>query len=204
MMLFPEDPKTVEKIPIKDGELLLYPHLFSPQESDDFLANLQESIDWKQEEIRLYGKLIPLPRLTAWFGDEGKTYMYSGITVQSEPWTPTLLKIKSRVEEVSNVIFNSVLLNYYRNERDSVSWHSDDEPELGKNPLIGSVSLGDVRTFQLRHKAEKSLIISKDLPHGSYLEMASSTQHHWLHQIPKRTRKIGPRINLTFRVIQGA
>ena len=204
MILFPEDPKTVEKIPIKDGELLLYPHLFSSQESDDFLKNLQETIDWKQEEIRLYGKLIPLPRLTAWFGDAGKTYMYSGITVQPEPWTPILSEIKSRVEEVSGVTFNSVLLNYYRNERDSVSWHSDDEPELGKAPIIGSVSLGDARTFQLRHKSDKSLTISKELPHGSYLKMAGSTQHHWLHQIPKRTRKIGPRINLTFRIIQGA
>ena len=203
MILFPEDPKTVEKIPIKDGELLLYPHLFSPQESDDFLANLQETIDWKQEEIRLYGKPIPLPRLTAWFGDEGKTYMYSGITVQPGPWTSILSEIKSRVEEVSSVIFNSVLLNYYRNERDSVSWHSDDEPELGKNPIIGSVSFGDVRTFQLRHKADKSLIINRELSHGSYLKMAGSTQHHWLHQIPKRTRKIGPRINLTFRIIRG-
>lgn len=202
MILFPEDPKTVEKIPIKDGELLLYPHLFSPQASDDFLAKLQETVDWKQEEIRLYGRLIPLPRLTAWFGDEGKTYMYSGITVQPEPWTSTLLEVKSRVEEVSNVTFNSVLLNYYRNERDSVSWHSDDEPELGKNPLIGSVSLGDVRTFQLRHKVDKSLVINKELPHGSYLEMVGSTQHYWLHQIPKRSRKIGPRINLTFRIIQ--
>ena len=85
MMLFPEDgAKTVEKIPIKDGELLLYPHLFSPQESDDFLARLKDTVDWKQEEIRLYGKLIPLPRLTAWFGDAGKTYMYSGITVQPD------------------------------------------------------------------------------------------------------------------------
>ena len=127
--------------------------------------------------------------------------MYSGITVEPKPWTPILSEIKTRVEEVSNVTFNSVLLNYYRNERDSVSWHSDDEPELGENPIIGSVSFGDVRTFQLRHKTDKSLKISKELPDGSYLLMAGSTQHHWEHQIPKRTRQIGPRINLTFRVI---
>ena len=166
-----------------------------------FFSQLKERVKWQQEEIKLYGRKILLPRLTAWFGDEGKTYMYSGITVEPEPWTPTLLEIKSRIEEVSDVTFNSVLLNYYRNERDSVSWHSDDEPELGKNPTIGSVSLGDVRTFQLKHKTDKSLNISRDLPDGSYLEMAGSTQHHWLHQIPKRTRKIGPRINLTFRII---
>ena len=199
--LLPENPNEVEQIPIQDGELCLYPHLFSPEERETFLIQLKGNVNWQQEEIKLYGSSIPLPRLTAWFGDEGKTYMYSGITVEPEPWTPTLLEIKSRIEEVSNVTFNSVLLNYYRNERDSVSWHSDDEPELGKNPIIGSVSFGNVRTFQLKHKTDKSLTISRDLPDGSYLKMAGSTQHHWLHQIPKRTRKIGPRINLTFRII---
>ena len=202
--LFPENSNDVEEIPIQDGELRLYPHFFSLEERKTFFTRLKEDVKWQQEEIKLYGKNIPLPRLTAWFGDKGKTYMYSGITVEPEPWTPILSEIKSRIEEVSNVTFNSVLLNYYRNERDSVSWHSDDEPELGKNPIIGSVSFGDVRTFQLKHKTDKSLTISRDLPDGSYLEMAGSTQHHWLHQIPKRTRKIGPRINLTFRIIQGA
>ena len=111
----------MEKIPIKDGELLFYSRLLSPQESNDFLSNLQETVDQKQEEIRLYGRLIPLPPLTAWFGDKGKIYTYSGITVRPEPWTPILSEIKSRVEEASNVTFSSVLLNYYRNERDSVS-----------------------------------------------------------------------------------
>ena len=201
--LFPENPNEVEDIPIQDGELRLYPHLFSPENSEKFLTQLKEKVNWQQEEIKLYGRKIPLPRLTAWFGDSGKTYMYSGITVEPEPWTPTLLEIKSRIEEVSNVTFNSVLLNYYRNERDSVSWHSDDEPELGINPIIGSVSFGDVRTFQLKQKTNKSTKVqSIDLPDGSYLEMSGTTQHQWLHQIPKRTRKIGPRINLTFRIIR--
>ena len=200
--LFSENPNEVEEISVQDGELRFFPRLFLSEESNAYFSKLKENINWQQEEIKLYGRKIPLPRLTAWFGDEGKTYMYSGITVEPEPWTPILLKIKSRIEEVSNVTFNSVLLNYYRNERDSVSWHSDDEPELGKNPIIGSVSFGDVRTFQLKHKTNKTLTISRDLSDGSYLEMAGSTQHHWLHQIPKRTRKIGPRINLTFRVIQ--
>ena len=201
--LFPENPNQAEEIPIQDGKLRLYPHLFSPEERKKFFTELKENVNWQQEEIKLYGTAIPLPRLTAWFGDEGKTYMYSGITVEPEPWTPTLLEIKSRIEKASNVTFNSVLLNHYRNERDSVSWHSDDEPELGKNPIIGSVSFGVVRTFQLKHKTDKSIKVpSIDLPDGSYLEMSGTTQHHWLHQIPKRTRKIGPRINLTFRIIQ--
>ena len=200
--LFSVDSKKAEEISIQDGKLLLYRHLFSPEESDAFFTKLDKETVWKQEKIRLYGKVIPLPRLTAWFGDAGKTYMYSGITVEPEPWTPTLLEIKGRVEEVSEVTFNSVLLNHYRHERDSVSWHSDDEPELGENPVIGSVSLGDVRDFQLRHKTNKSMKINERLPHGSYLKMAGSTQHHWEHQIPKRSRKIGPRINLTFRIIK--
>lgn len=199
--LFPENSNEFEEIPIKDGILRFYPFLFSPKESEVFFTQLKENVKWKQEEIRIHGKIIPIPRLTAWFGDAGKTYMYSGITVEPEPWTPTLLEIKRKIEEVSNVTFNSVLLNYYRNERDSVSWHSDDESELNKNPIIGSVSFGDVRTFQLKHKTDKTLKLNKDLPDGSYLEMSGSTQHHWLHQIPKRTRKIGPRINLTFRII---
>lgn len=139
--LFPDNPHEAENIPIQDGELRLYPHFFSAEESHDFFTSLTESVNWQQENIRLYGRTIPLPRLTAWFGDAGNTYMYSGITVEPEPWTPILSEIKTRVEEVSNVTFNSVLLNYYRNERDSVSWHSDDEPELGENPIIGSVSL---------------------------------------------------------------
>lgn len=201
--LIPRSPNEVIEIPIKDGELRLYPYLFSPQECQSYLTQLIENIDWQQDEIKLYGKQIPLPRLTAWFGDEGKNYMYSGITVKPKTWTPCLLDIKNKVEKISNVRFNSVLLNYYRNERDSVSWHSDDEPELGKDPIIGSVSFGDVRTFQLKHKTDKVLSVNKDLPDGSYLEMAGSTQHYWLHQIPKRTRKIGPRINLTFRIIRG-
>jgi alkylated DNA repair dioxygenase AlkB len=202
--LFPVDPKKAEEISIQDGKLLLYRHLFSPEESDAFFTKLDKETVWKQEKIRLYGKVIPLPRLTAWFGDAGKTYMYSGITVEPEPWTPTLLEIKGRVEEVAEVTFNSVLLNHYRNGRDSVSWHSDDEPELGENPIIGSVSFGDVRDFQLRHKTDKSVEVKKiPLPDGSYLEMGGSTQHHWEHQIPKRSRKIGPRINLTFRIIKG-
>ena len=201
--LFPENPNQVEEISIQDGELRLYPHFFSPKERKTFFTQLKENVNWQQEEIKLYGRSIPLPRLTAWFGDKGKTYMYSGITVEPEPWTPTLLEIKRRIEEVSTATFNSVLLNYYRNERDSVSWHSDDEPELGRNPIIGSVSFGDVRTFQLKHKTDKSIKVqSIDLPDGSYLQMSGSTQHRWLHQIPKRTRKIGPRINLTFRIIQ--
>ena len=152
-------------------------------------------------EYPIYGKEIDLPRLTAWYGDEGKNYSYSGIKVVPMKWTPTLLEIKSKIELVSGVIFNSVLLNYYRTGKDSVSWHSDDEPELGKNPPIGSVSFGAKRPFQLKHIENKNLKGTVELTNGSFLLMKGPTQHFWQHQIPKTTKQIGERINLTFRII---
>ena len=200
--LFPEASKEAEVIPIQDGDLFFYPRLFSPEESNGFFRDLKGKVAWKQEEIKLYGKVIPLPRLTAWFGDEGMNYAYSGITVEPRPWTKTLLEIKDRVDNVSGVKFNSVLLNLYENERHSVSWHSDDEPELGKDPTIGSFNLGATRRFRLKHKKDETLKKSIDLPHGSYLLMAGNLQHYWVHQVPKSSRKIDPRINLTFRIIQ--
>ena len=139
--------------------------------------------------------------MTAWYGDAGKTYCYSGITVEPIPWTPLLLSIKTRVEAVANTTFNSVLLNYYRGEQDSVSWHSDDEPELGQNPVIASVSFGATRKFQFKHKTNPDLRAAIDLTPGSLLIMAGATQHFWKHQIPKTTKPVGARINLTFRVI---
>ncbi len=200
--LFPETSKKVEAIPIQDGKLFFYSQLFSSEESYVLLRVLQEEVNWKQEKIKMFGKEIPVPRLTAWYGDKGMNYTYSGISVEPNPWTETLLEIKNRVEEVSEVKFNSVLLNLYKNEQHSVSWHSDDEPELGKDPTIGSFNLGATRKFRLKHKKDKALKESIDLTNGSYLLMAGSLQHNWLHQVPKSSRKISPRINLTFRVIQ--
>ena len=189
-------------IPIRDGELRLYPSLFSSAESDALFEALKSEVDWKLESARLYGRTVPMPRLVAWFGDPGTVYRYSGIEAAPTPWTPLLRTIKSRVDCASGATFNSVLLNRYRDQRDSVSWHSDDEPELGRNPIIASVSFGAVRTFQFRHKTDKSLRERIELPHGSLLLMAGATQHHWEHQIPKRSRRIGERINLTFRTIR--
>ena len=189
-------------IPIRDGELRLYPSLFSAAESDAFFDALKSEVDWKLESARLYGRTVPMPRLVAWFGDPGTVYRYSGIEAVPRPWTPLLRTIKSRVDCASGATFNSVLLNRYRDERDSVSWHSDDEPDLGRNPIIASVSFGAVRTFQFRHKTDQSRRERIELPHGSLLLMAGATQHHWEHQIPKRSRRIGERINLTFRTIR--
>lgn len=122
--------------------------------------------------------------------------------MQPRPWTPTLLAIKRKVEEPAGTRFNSVLLNLYRDEHDSVSWHSDDEPALGECPIIASVSFGATRTFQFKHKMHKDVRVSLDLTHGSLLVMKGITQHCWLHRIPKASRPCGARVNLTFRLIR--
>ena len=194
------DSEAVEKIDLPDAEVLLFRNLFSKNEADALFEELRQAVSWQQEKINLYGKEYALPRLTAWYGEPNKTYIYSGITVEASPWIPVILKIKERIERVSNVPFNSVLLNRYRNGSDGVSWHADDEPELGENPVIGSVSLGEERSFQMKHKTDKN---AKNkailLENGSYLLMQGPTQHHWLHQIPKSKRSLDERINLTFR-----
>ena len=191
-----------EKIELPDADIVFYPALLTQEQSDMFFKELLHHSHWRQEQIKFYGKMIDLPRLTAWYGNEGLTYQYSGITVNPEPWTPTLLRIKKEIEAVSDgVSFNSVLLNLYRTNRDSVAWHSDDEPELGRNPAIGSVSLGEERRFQFKHKVNKLLRHEIHLAHGSYLLMKGATQACWLHQVPKETRDCGPRINLTFRSV---
>src|SRR3989338_2917186 len=187
------------KLKIPDAEIIFYPNFFPKSESDAFYEDLYRRADWKEERIKLYGKTVAMPRLTAWYGEPGSTYRYSGITVKPAPWTSALLAIKKKIEAVSQETFNGVLLNLYRNELDSVSWHSDDEPELG--PVIGSVSLGETRRFQFKHKRIKGLRHEILLTHGSYLLMKAPTQRFWLHQIHKGTKRHFPRINLTFRKI---
>ncbi len=183
-----------------DGEVILYENFFSIGESDRLFGQLYSGIQWQQEIIRMFGKSTPIPRLSAWYGDKGKSYIYSGIEHHPEPWNPTLSLIKTRVEQVSQVQFNSVLLNLYRHGKDSVSWHSDDEPELGQNPVIASVSFGATRRFSLRHKQIRERKVAIDLPHGSFLLMRGETQHYWQHQITKTAKAVSPRINLTFRI----
>ncbi len=187
---------------LPDADVVLYPAFFSCETSDRYLTHLLTEINWRQETAYLFDKWIPLPRLTAWYGDAGKSYTYSGIKMQPEPWTKSLLSIKSAVETVTQVKFNSVLLNWYRDGSDSVGWHSDAEPVLGRNPVIASVSFGASRRFSLKPKYHKSIKpIHLDLPHGSLLLMQGATQHHWVHQVPKTTKSVGTRVNLTFRVV---
>ena len=185
-----------------DGDLCLIREFFDPSQGNEFLQALLAVDQWRQDAIKRGRKEIQLPRLTLWYGNSGKNYSYSGIRMKPLPWNEPLLKIKQAVDAEAGVKFNSVLLNLYRNERDSVAWHSDDEPELGKNPIIASVSLGATRRFVLRHKREKRFPkIELALSHGSLLLMRGPTQHYWVHAIPKSKNPIGPRLNLTFRII---
>lgn len=179
-------------------------HFFSPAESDLYLSDLLKTIPWKQKKIMIFGKPVLEPRLTAWIGDPGAAYTYSGIRMVPLPWTKTLLEIKNRVESSVGEKFNSVLANLYRDHRDSMGLHSDDEKELGKNPLIASISFGATRKFIMKHKTLKTLPQKNYLLEpGSLLIMRGSTQQLWKHGIPKDSRPCGPRINLTFRKILG-
>jgi len=189
-------------LPMPDAEVGFLPEFFQPDESDHFFRDLLSQTNWRQEKIRVYGKHLDLPRLTAWYGDPGKAYSYSGISMEPYPWTDCLLTVKHKVDAAAGVRFNSVLLSLYRTGEDSLSWHQDDEPELGDDPVIASVSFGATRCFQFRHKARKELSkVSIDLTHGSLLIMRGPTQRFWVHQVPKTAKSVPPRINLTFRVI---
>lgn len=186
---------------IENGEYLFYPDFFSKAESDLYLQSLKNGIDWKQESMNMYGKQVNFPRLTAWYGDNDKPYSFSGITLAPKVWTRELLEIKDKIEPLSKVRFNSVLLNRYRSGNDSISWHTDAEKELGQNPVIASVNFGETRKFQLRHIETKEKI-EIELTHGSLLIMQGELQHFWQHQVPKTAKKVNERINLTFRVIK--
>ena len=169
------------------------------------LHQLIADVPWRHEEIFVWGKMYQQPRLIAWYGDRGVDYTYSGLRLIPLAWTDLLLEIRRRVESAAATDFNSVLLNYYRDNRDSMGFHSDDEPELGERPAIASLSLGEERTFVLKHKVDKlAKIVRLRLASGSFLLMKGETQRYWKHGIAKETRPCGPRVNLTFRRIDPA
>jgi alkylated DNA repair dioxygenase AlkB len=203
--LAPEVPQeaTPFEIAIPDGRLELYSHTFNQAQASTYYQRLAAEVNWRQDHITLFGQSQPLPRLTAWYGDSGRAYTYSGITMVPTPWTPLLGEIKARVESLAGVPFNSVLLNLYRTGQDGVSWHADDEPELKRGYPIASVSFGGTRRFLLKHKTDPTLAkVDLTLTSGSVLLMLNTTQDHWLHQVPKTKKAVDPRINLTFRFIQ--
>ena len=193
--------RSFRTLDLPDADVVLCPAFFSASEADRLLQELRDTTAWRQETIKFYGKTIDVPRLTAWYGDEGTGYIYSGIKNVPLPWTSALLDVKQAVEPPSGVLFNSVLLNRYRTGKDSVSWHADDEPEFGEQPVIASASFGATRAFQFKHKKRRDLKASVELTHGSLLIMRGGTQANWVHQVPKVARPVEERLNLTFRAI---
>jgi alkylated DNA repair dioxygenase AlkB len=189
---------TLVPIPIDDGELAWQAQLPLPYSNQEVFARLLADTPWRAETVLVFGKRHPQPRLTAWYGDA--SYTYSGLRLEPLPWTALLLEIRGAVEAACGRRFNSVLLNLYRNERDSMGMHSDDEPELGSAPAIASLSFGTTRTLKMRHKYNKHTI-SLPLTDGGLLLMTGATQENWLHGINKSTRPLGGRINLTFRYV---
>lgn len=185
-------------IPIEDGELAMLAHLPFPLPAADVLAHLIADTPWRADTVVVYGKRYLQPRLTAWYGDA--SYTYSGLTLHPLPPTPLLRDLHAAVERLSGHRYNSVLLNYYRDGADSMGMHSDDEPELGPQPVIASLSFGATRTFILRHKRTKRTV-KLDLPDGSLLLMAGDLQKNWVHGINKTAKPLGPRVNLTFRYV---
>jgi len=193
---------TLERIPMPDAEVYYLRELILGQTAEAVMNQLIDEITWRAENILVWGKTFPQLRLTDWYGDNGANYSYSGIHLDPLPWTHTLIDIKNRVENIAGNDFNSVLLNYYRNHRDSMGLHSDDEPELGRRPIIASLSLGEERTFILKHKTRSDLkSVRLKLTSSSLLLMKGETQHCWKHGIEKEQRTHGPRVNLTFRRI---
>jgi alkylated DNA repair dioxygenase AlkB len=190
-----------ERLPLGDADVRFWPAAFGPGQASSLFDELRAGIAWQQEEVVIFGQRRPVPRLVAWHGDPAARYTYSGTGHDPLPWTPALAGIRDRVSDLSACSFNAVLLNLYRDGRDGMGWHADDEPELGRDPVIASVSLGATRRFCLRHRRRKDWKFDLSLPHGSLLLMSGETQHHWVHAVPKTRAPVGERMNLTFRRI---
>jgi alkylated DNA repair dioxygenase AlkB len=195
-------PETGQSKGLPKEYLEYFSKLIDPFTGQQNLEDFIVKTPWKQSTRIMYTKEVVTPRLTAWYGDP-EAYDYQSLK-KTVPftWTPELLMIKELVEPLAGVTFNSVLLNYYRDGNDSVAWHSDKEDILGRNPVIASVSFGQVRSFDIRNKTDHQEHYSVKLEHGSFLLMKAGLQESWEHRIAKSTRSMGPRVNLTFRVVK--
>lgn len=183
---------------LPEPEVDWHPDWLSPDAAAVMLERLKDEVVWKQDSIGTPGGIKPLPRLTAWQGEPGAVYVYSGIRNEPLPWSPTVLELRNAAQETTGAVFNSVLLNRYRSGNDSMGWHADRERELGAEPVIASVSLGATRRFDLRHN-RTGAIRTFELTSGSLLVMRGSTQAQWRHRVPKAPALQAERVNLTFR-----
>ncbi|MGH8476127.1 MAG: alpha-ketoglutarate-dependent dioxygenase AlkB family protein [Methylococcales bacterium] len=193
-------PKNAFPIIEKDGSLLFVAHFIAAEEAWAMHERLLHELVWSAESIRIYGKSIQSPRLLSWVGDPDCEYRYSGIVHEPLPWHPVLFELKTRLEDCTGQAFNSVLCNLYRDGNDSLGWHADNEKELGRNPIIGSVSLGDTRTIRIRHK-KSGAAHNIEMNNGSLIIMAGCLQQYWRHCVPKASKVVQARINLSFRRI---
>ncbi|HLA31730.1 MAG TPA: alpha-ketoglutarate-dependent dioxygenase AlkB [Pseudomonas sp.] len=190
------------QLQLPDAELEFHADWLDRATADLWLAQLHAETPWQQPQLQLYGRKVVLPRLVAWYGDAEASYRYSGLTHRPLPWTPLLAQIRARLVAAVGQPLNGLLLNYYRDGQDSMGWHSDDEAELGRNPLVASLNLGGSRRFDLRRKGHSRIEYSLLLNHGSLLVMGGPTQHYWQHQVAKTRSPCAPRLNLTFRLIR--
>jgi len=189
-----------------DRNFRFYPYFLPTNVADSYLQQLLREIDWRQDKLKLYGREHNIPRLHQWYADKGTTYAWSGIAMQPLSWIKPLGQLRNQLQQQTGHTFNSVLANLYRDGNDAMGWHADDEPELGTEPVIASISLGAERDFHLRQKdrgtgKSRGCARSISLPHGSLLLMSGSSQRDWQHALPKRRRISKPRINLTFRTV---
>ena len=186
------------------AQLVYRPAWLSSTEADALFEQLQQALPWSVHRIRIFGRYVDSPRLSAWIGDADAVYRYSGADFIPHAWTGALADVRQRLQEELGTPFNSVLANLYRDGKDAMGWHSDDEPELGPRPVIASISLGGVRRFLLKHRQDPALRSAIELPHGSLLVMAGETQRCYRHALPRTAKPVAPRINLTFRWIDPA
>lgn len=189
-------------LPLADAEIALDARWLAEADADRLLDALREGIPWEIHHIRLFGREHASPRLSCWIGDPGTGYRYSGSYFEPHPWPPELARLRERLDAGLGVGFNSVLANLYRDGRDCMGWHSDDEAELGPAPVIASVSLGATRRFVLKHRGEPQRKLEIALPHGSLLVMSGATQRNYRHALPRTAKPVRERINLTFRRIE--
>ena len=191
---------TTIALPMPDADVRYTAGWLAADAADALLEALVDEVPWEVHRIRMFGREVPSPRLSCWIGDPGATYTYSRSRFEPRPWTPALGALRDRLAREVGVRFNSVLANRYRDGADAMGWHSDDEPELGPEPVIASVSVGAPRNFAFRARADGRRV-DLVLEHGSLLLMAGRTQHAWRHAIPRTRRPLGERVNLTFRAI---